>query len=443
MIKKYRKHILISLFLLISFLLIRIFKADFSIPFIDFSILFLLSIYIWGALKAKLVSLNKSLKLVFTLLFWLPFLLITIASFALLFYPLNLWPPFFRVYFIGSLFSYITALLLPLLFLFMADIIKWFQMLLASKKKRNTRADQLEGKPISRKKFLVNTGLSLGGVVFGTMGFGMLHGNYHFKIWRHQIAIPNLPKALRGLKIVHISDLHLGTWASKEPLERAIQYINNLRPDLVVFTGDLVNSKTEEAFPFQEILSKIKAPQGIYASLGNHDYGHYHKWKNQAEENENWNNLLMFYKNMKWELLRNENKFLNIKGEKIQIIGVENWSKNPRFPQIGDLNKAYNNQHNSALNLLLSHDPTHWDEIVESSNKPIHITFSGHTHGFQFGFESSLFRWSPAQYMYPHWAGIYHNSNKSKYLHVNRGIGAIGFPGRIGIRPDISLIEIV
>lgn len=368
-------------------------------------------------------------------------ILSTIASAALLFSSLDDWPSFLRVYFIGGLFTYVMSMLLPVVFLFFADIIRFIEILW--NKNTDKRVDKIKGKEISRRKFIVNTGLSLGGITLGTMGFGMLHGNYDFKIWRYSIKLNRVPESLKGLKIVQISDFHLGTWVSKNPLIEAVNYINNLKADLVFFTGDLVNSMTEEAFPFKEELSKVKSKYGVFASLGNHDYGHYYNWASKEEEQKNWDDLLNFYKEIGWKLLRNENEVLEINGSKIHVVGVENWSQNSRFPRLGDMDKATKNIDSSDLNLLLSHDPTHWDQIVKDHPILIDITFSGHTHGFQFGIESKLFRWSPAQYIYKHWAGLYKNETADKFLNVNRGIGAIGFPGRVGIKPEITLVELV
>ena len=293
---KYKKATILTIFLLVLFVLIRIFKPDFTIPFIDFVILLSLSFYLWSAVKIKLLKLTSSLRKLFSVIFWLPTFTLLIASISLIFSRLDNWPSFLRVYFIGGLFTYIVALLIPVFCLFIADIIKWFQMLFSGRKKNNQRTDELKGEPITRKKFIVNTGLSLGGLALGTMGFGMMHGNYHFKIWRHPLALSNLHPDLKGLRIVQISDLHLGTWVSKTPLERAVQYINNLRPDLVFFTGDLVNAKTEEAFAFKQTLRGIKAKYGIFASLGNHDYGHYYKWKTKEEEEKTGMTYYLFIK---------------------------------------------------------------------------------------------------------------------------------------------------
>jgi len=441
---KHRNTIILTIGLLIGALVVWIFNSKLIIPYIDFSILLLLSVYVWIAIKKKIKEQNSFVKVLLSMLFWLPLTIVFIGSVTLFFFKkLDDWPSFLRIYFIGGLFTYIFSLIFPVLFLFLSDIVRWFQTLFKTKKNNSERIDPLVGHPITRKKFIVNTGLSLGGIALSTMGFGMLHGNYNFKIWKHRLKINRASVALRGLRIVQISDMHLGTWASKEPLEEAIEYINSLKADLIFFTGDLVNARTAEVAPFVSTLKKMTSKYGIYASLGNHDYGHYYKWKSEIEEQKNAEDILDFYKEVGWRLLRNENDKIMFNEEKIQIIGVENWSQNPRFPQKGDLEIASDLDYNASLNLLLSHDPTHWEQKVKQFEMPIDITFSGHTHGFQFGIESELFRWSPAQYIYKHWAGMYFNDSKDKYLYVNRGIGAIGFPGRVGIKPEITLVELV
>lgn len=439
----FRKTIILIIALVLGFFIVRYFSTSLVKPYFNFSILLLISIYLWSAVSSRISRQSPFIKYGLTALFWLPLITIITASIALLYTTLDDWPDILRVYFVGGLFAYISSLIFPVLFLFISDIIRWVQILFVSKKNNEDRKDPVIGNPISRKKFIVNTGLSLGGLALGTMGFGMLHGNYHFKIWQHKLSLKRVPNGLIGLRIVQISDMHLGTWVSKSPLQEAVDYINELKADLIFFTGDLVNSQTSEAFAFSDILIQVKSKYGVYASLGNHDYGHYHKWASKDEEEQNWSDLLEFYKNIGWKLLRNENEKVLINGKKVQIIGVENWSLNPRFPQIGDLDLATDSNSNSDLNLLLSHDPTHWEQKVKQFSTPIDITFSGHTHGFQFGIESELFRWSPAQYIYKHWAGIYTDDSKEKYLNVNRGIGAIGFPGRVGIRPEITLVELV
>ena len=438
MLKKIGYSLLVVL--LIIFLGYIVFKyfPGFKMPYLFTTFLIALHFYVWTAIKTKLKKLSFIFRLLLGFVFWLPVMLLFVGGLALIFEPLESWPPFLRIYFIGVIFTFIVSLILPVIFIFFADVIRLFQaskLFFSSKKRRK------EKNAITRKKFLVNTGLAMGGVVLGSMGFGMLHGNYDFKTFSEKLKIKNLPNDLSGFRIVQISDFHLGTWANKEPLIRAIDQINALKPDVIFFTGDLVNNITEEAYPFFEELQEMKAKYGVYCILGNHDYGKYHHWDSIEEEKENFEHLLAFYNSLDWKLLRNENITLHIKNADLLIAGVENWSINPRFPRFGDLDKALTGIPDSAIKLLLTHDPTHWEAEVLEHYQHIDLTLSGHTHGFQVGIETPYFRWSPAQYLYKHWAGLY--VQDGHYLYVNRGIGAIGFPGRVGIRPEITLIELV
>lgn len=425
------------IFAFVGFIVARYLPA-YKMPYLFTIVLIALHYYVWTAVKPAIKKRSKGLQFFLGFVFWLPVILLFAGGLGLFLAPLEAWPPFLRIYFIGIIFTFIVSLILPVVFVFFADITRFFEaigLLFSGKKKRKAK------KAITRKKFLVNTGLALGGVVLGSMGFGMLHGSYHFKTFREKLKIKNLPFDLNGFRMVQISDFHLGTWVSKEPLIRAVEEINALKPDVIFFTGDLVNNITEEAFPFFDELSEMKAKYGIYAILGNHDYGKYHHWESEEEEAGNFEDLLAFYDNLNWKLLRNTHEVLHLNEADLVIAGVENWSSNPRFPRLGDLDKAMHGVPDSSVKILLSHDPTHWDAEVLKHNQTIDLTLSGHTHGFQVGIESSFFRWSPAQYLYKHWAGLY--AAGDQYLYVNRGIGAIGFPGRIGIRPEITLIELV
>ena len=437
MLKKLGYTLLILLlFALIGYVVFRYFPG-FKMPYIFTLVLVTLHFYVWSAIKPQCKKLSTSLRIILGFVFWFPVMLLFVGGFGLVIEPLDSWSPFLRIYFIGIIFTFIVSLILPVIFIFFADVIRFFQasvLFLSSKKKRNAK------NAISRKKFLVNTGLAMGGVVLGSMGFGMLHGSYHFKTFRELLSFKNLPAALNGFRIVQISDFHLGIWVSKDPLIRAVEQINALKPDIIFFTGDLVNNITEEAFPFFEELGELKAKYGIYSILGNHDYGKYHHWESEEEEQENFEQLLAFYENLDWKLLRNEHVVLHLDEADLVIAGVENWSSNPRFPRLGDLKKAMLGVPEGSVKILLSHDPSHWDAEVLEYHQPIDLTLSGHTHGFQVGIETPYFRWSPAQYLYKHWAGLY--VQDERYLYVNRGIGAIGFPGRIGIRPEITLIEL-
>lgn len=438
MLKKFGYSLLVVLLLVLVGYIVFRFYPEFRMPYLLTTVLVVLHFYVFSAIKSQCKKLSSFLRLVIGFVFWLPVFLLFAGIIGLFIQPMDSWPPFLKIYFIGAIFTFIVSLILPVVFIFFADVIRFFQavkLFFSGKQQRQAK------NAITRKKFLVNTGLAMGGVVLGSMGFGMLHGNYHFKIFREKLKIKNLPKGLDGFRIVQISDFHLGTWVSKEPLIRAVEHINELKPDLIFFTGDLVNNITEEAYPFYDELMEMKAKYGIYCVLGNHDYGKYNRWESAEEEAENFVGLLAFYKNLDWKLLRNEHVVIHLGDDDLVIAGVENWSINPRFPRLGDLDKALAGVPDSAVKLLLSHDPTHWEAEVVEHYQHIDLTFSGHTHGFQVGIETPYFRWSPAQYLYKHWAGLY--SKDEQYLYVNRGIGAIGFPGRIGIRPEITLIELV
>jgi predicted MPP superfamily phosphohydrolase len=263
---------------------------------------------------------------------------------------------------------------------------------------------------------------------------------YRFKL--HQVAIKceRLPESFDGLKIVHISDLHLGSFGFRyHILERAIDIINNLNPDLILFTGDLVNNYGWELRGWAPVLEKLKAKKGKFSVLGNHDYGDYSNWETEAKKIENFESIKNFYKAIGFKLLCNEAVKLNVRKDTLAIVGVENWGK-PPLKQYGDLDKALHSVHEIPFKLLLTHDPSHWDaEVVDKTD--IALTFSGHTHGMQAGFIIGNKQWSPIQLKYKQWAGLYQKNQQ--HLYVTRGLGWLGFPGRIGMRPEITSIELV
>jgi len=249
-----------------------------------------------------------------------------------------------------------------------------------------------------------------------------------------------------GFRIVQISDIHLGSWVSKNELKEAVTIINDLKADVVFFTGDLVNYSTEEAYPFEQILKSVQSKYGVYSILGNHDYGDYKRWSSKEAKARNMEEMFDFYKHLGWKLLLNENQVIEIEGEEIAIIGVENWGSMSRFQKYGDIEKAIAGVEDKPVKLLLSHDPSHWELIISKYRTTIDVTFAGHTHGAQFGIEIPGMRWSPAQYIYNYWAGLYSLlnpiTNDKQYLYVNRGIGAIGYPGRVGILPEITVVDL-
>ncbi|WP_299528049.1 metallophosphoesterase [uncultured Lutibacter sp.] len=282
-------------------------------------------------------------------------------------------------------------------------------------------------------------GLFSGFLPFFVIVYGIFRTLYRFKIHRIKIKFEELPEKFDGLRIVHISDLHLGSFNFRyHILERAVRLINELEADFIFFTGDLVNNHAWELKGWQRVLKKLKAKRGKYAVLGNHDYGDYSKWKPLKAKQSNFELIKYFYERINFKLLLNEADTIEIKKDKIAILGVENWG-NPPFKQYGDLKKTLKNVADIPFKILLSHDPSHWtEEVVEKT--AIALTLSGHTHGMQAGINFKDINWSPIQYKYKHWAGLY-NYNK-QYLYVTRGLGWLGFPGRLGMHPEITLLEL-
>lgn len=291
-----------------------------------------------------------------------------------------------------------------------------------------------------RRHFLTSVATFAAGVPFFGMLYGITKGKYKYTVEKITLTFKDLPAAFDGFKIVQISDIHSGSFDNKEKVRSGIDKINELDADIVCFTGDLVNAEKEEIDPYIDVFAAIKAKYGKYAILGNHDY--YGTWDRNDIQSElsYFNDFFEKYKQMGFDLLNNENRQISVAGQNINLLGVENWGAGRWFPKRGDLDKAVKGVDSEGFNILMSHDPTHWDEKVIHHPTHIHLTLSGHTHGFQFGFQLPGFKWSPAQYRYKKWLGLYQEANK--YLYVNRGFGFLGFPGRVGMWPEITLIEL-
>lgn len=290
-----------------------------------------------------------------------------------------------------------------------------------------------------RRKFLSLMGLGLGGVLSALFIDGITFGKYRHKVRRVKVKFANLPKSFKGYKVIQISDVHSGSFSDPSKLQHAIDLINEQNPDLVLFTGDMVNNVADEFKPFIPLFSKIKAKDGKFAVLGNHDYGDYVKWNSKDEQNKNLETLIDYQRQAGFDMLRNENRIIEKNGENIYILGVENWGLKP-FPQYGDIDKALENVPQNATKILMSHDPTHFDYVVKKHPIDVHLTLSGHTHGMQFGLDLKNIKWSPVQYRYPKWADLY--ESEGKMLYVNRGFGVLGYPGRVGVLPEITLFEL-
>ncbi|MEM9258768.1 MAG: metallophosphoesterase [Bacteroidota bacterium] len=297
---------------------------------------------------------------------------------------------------------------------------------------------------VSRSRFLSAAALVAGGIPLATLTYGVVRNAYRYRRFAVDVPIENLPAGLEGFKVVQISDMHSGSWTRSEPLKEAVKMINEENADVVCFTGDLVNNTADEMLPFVDIFKQVRGKHGVYSVLGNHDYGDYVEWESPEAKQANMESLYQVHRDLGWDLLRDENRQLEIKGHKVAILGVENWGNAfARFPQKGDLAKAYRGGVEKCdCRILLSHDPSHWDARVCPGYPEIDLTLSGHTHGFQFGIEIPGFlKWSPSQYIYKQWAGLYQKGKQ--YLYVNRGLGFLGYPGRVGILPEITVLTLV
>ncbi|MBD80649.1 MAG: phosphoesterase [Crocinitomicaceae bacterium] len=290
-----------------------------------------------------------------------------------------------------------------------------------------------------RSTFWSWTGIGISAIPFIGMCYGVVVGKYRYTTRTVKLKFNNLPSAFHGFRIVQFSDAHLGSFDSIAGLRKGIQSILDAKPDVILFTGDLVNNLASEAEPYIEEFQKLKAPHGIYSVLGNHDYSDYVRWPSRQLKQENLERLKQIQAKMGFEMLHNRHVILKKENEQIAVAGVENWGK-PPFPQFGDLDKALSGIPLSMFTVLMSHDPSHWDVQVKQHPKTVNITLSGHTHGMQFGIDLPFFKWSPVKWKYPKWAGLYEEAGK--YLYVNRGFGFIGFPGRAGVWPEITVIEL-
>lgn len=321
--------------------------------------------------------------------------------------------------------------------LFLEDItrgVRWALDLFSAPK-----GERLAGETITRSEFLSKTALIAASIPFGTMAYGILSGAHDYRIRRVTVRLPNLPKEFDGVTIGHLSDIHTGSFFNKVAVKGGVEMMMKEKPDLIFFTGDLVNNEASEVKDYINIFDKFHAPLGVYSVTGNHDYGDYHQWPSVEAKRRNFKDLVEAHRLMGFRLLMNEHELIEVGGEKIAVLGNENWGGG-RFAKYGKLDEAYRGADEAAVKLLLSHDPSHWDAQVRPHFKDIDVQFSGHTHGFQFGVEVGNFKWSPSQYAYKQWAGLYQEG--PQYLYVNRGFGYIGYPGRIGMPPELTVMEL-
>jgi uncharacterized protein len=339
---------------------------------------------------------------------------------------------------ITLLFANLFFKLLFSAFLLLEDVYRlgnWIVALLSNPSPAGT------GKMISRSKFISTVGLTLASLPFVSMLYGVLVGAHDYRVRKIKIALKNLPDSFNGFKILQLSDIHSGSFVNYSLVENGIKMAIEQSADVIFFTGDLVNNVASEVDEYKSLFSRLKAPMGVYSVLGNHDYGDYVTWPTIEDKRRNLEKLIASHKEMGWDVLMNEHRVLQKGEDRIAVIGIENWGAKGKFPKYGKMKTATSNLADVPVKLLLSHDPSHWDAQVIPEYSDIDVMFAGHTHGFQFGVEVAGIKWSPVKYMYDQWAGLYKKG--SQYLYVNRGFGYIGFPGRIGMPPEITVVELV
>ncbi len=407
--------------------------------FIIAAIMLVIDIYVFQAVKVVSINSSEKSKIIIHTVYW-------VVSGATLLLLISF--PYIYVLQVSKVFrNYIFAILVGLFFakiigsiFFLLDDIRRLMLFIMSKIFSRTGAHFADAEgAISRSVFLSWLGIGLGSSLFGTLLYGFSN-KYNYQLRKVKLSFPNLPNAFVGLKIIHISDIHSGSFQNKPAVKKGIDIILKQNPDLILFTGDLVNDRHEEMNDYMDVFSQLKAPMGVYSTLGNHDYGDYVSWPSAEAKKQNLEQLKQVHAQLGWQLLMNEHVILEKSNQSIALLGIENWGAKGRFPKYGKMKEAYSGSEKYPFKILLSHDPSHWDAQVRTEYPDIDLTLSGHTHGFQFGVDNPYFKWSPVQWMYKEWAGLYEEQKQK--LYVNRGYGFIGYPGRVGIMPEITLIEL-
>ena len=368
------------------------------------------------------------------------YFLISLVVLAGLFYEISfmgsgkmMQPP--KMYFFGIFLAIFIPKLIVVLFMFGEDILRFFVGLFM--KVAGSQNTPFMG---SRRKFVSTIAWGIAAIPFASLIYGMVQGKYNYKVLKYTLEFEDLPDAFDGYTLTQLSDIHCGSFDDHHKVEYAVDLANRQKSDVILFTGDLVNNMADEIEKWQPTFSKLSAADGVYSVLGNHDYGDYMNWNSQTAKANNLQKLKNIQREMGWDLLLNENRYLERNGARIALVGVENWGDHG-FIKAGDLDKACKGISTSDFKILMSHDPSHWQEKVKEDPRNFHLTLSGHTHGMQFGVEiPGLVKWSPIQYRYKNWAGIYEEFGR--FINVNRGFGFLGYPGRVGIWPEITVIKL-
>ena len=404
-------------------------------------IMIVVDIYAYFAIRSLFSDSSQRAKTIYTISYWSVSLIALAVLLALPYLQFHQ-NTFIRSTVFALVFALFFAKIVASLFFLVDDVrlaVQWIAGKIFSFNNEVGELSGSDGKGISRSVFLTWLGVAAGGGIFSTFVFG-LGNKYNYQLKRIKLVYENLPADFKGLKIIHISDIHSGSFTDKKAVNKGIDKILHENPDLILFTGDLVNNQASEMKDYKDAFARLKAPMGVYSTLGNHDYGDYFSWKNNEEKEANLNVLKSIHTEMGWRLMLDEHLPLQKGNSTIGLIGVQNISGRGSFHSYGNLPKAMQGAGQYPFKILMSHDPSHWDKEVVANYKDIDLTLSGHTHGMQFGVEIPGFRWSPVKYVYPKWAGLYEEARQK--LYVNRGFGFIGYPGRVGIMPEITVIEL-
>lgn len=400
-------------------------------------IMLLLDVYIFTVVRSLVQNSTEKIKLITYSAYWTISIL---AIVLLLLFPFVQWfqtHRFFRNYVFAIVLGLFIAKIIGTVFFIMDDVRRGTLWLMAKLFTGEGTHVVEPGSSVTRSSFLSWLGIAAGGGIFSTLIYGFSN-KYNYQLKRIRLSYQNLPASFKGLKIIQISDIHSGSFQDKHAVNHGVEMVMKEKPDLILFTGDLVNDRADEMKDYIDVFNKLSAPLGVFSTLGNHDYGDYVEWPSDQAKAENLERLKGIHGQMGWRLLMNEHVPIEKNGESIALIGIENWGA--KFSKYGRMDEAYPGSEKYPFKILMSHDPSHWDAEVRVKYPDIDLTLAGHTHGMQFGIENPYFKWSPVQWVYRQWAGLY--EEKSQKLYVNRGYGFIGYPGRVGILPEITLIEL-
>ncbi len=408
--------------------------------FIIVIIMLLLDSYVFLAIKTVSHSASPKTRAIIFSVYWFISILAVIGFLIFIFSGPEFLPKKIRTYLFATVIGLFFGKFISIIFFLVDDIRRLIQWGVGKLFFSDTEGSQMNEDGISRSIFLSWLGLAAGSTLFGSLVYGFSN-KYNYQVRRLKLSFDNLPLSFNGLKIVHFSDVHSGSFTNKQAVRHGVDKIMAENADLIIFSGDLVNNMATEMEQYIDLFSSIKAPLGVYSTFGNHDYGDYVSWPiDGVTKEQNLTNLAKVHAALGWRLLMNEHVGIEKNGEQIAIIGIENWSSKARFPKYGNMAKAYAGTEKYPFKLLISHDPSHWDSQVRPHYNDVDLMFSGHTHGMQFGIDIPGFKWSPVQYVYKEWAGLYEEGKQK--LYVNRGFGFIGYPGRVGILPEITVIEL-